>query len=184
MNWFLTAGVASIVVILVLGGPPAWLEIQRQRTHIRLVSARLDHRYEALDENPGHRFLTGADLTIVNAGNHQVRNITVLDPSQLLPHGVKRLGPGERYTTHLPAALVSQLETEPSITLRLEDAHGRMWRYSPTDLDLTPMPQPMTPLAYLVQASSLRWPQSWRPAFDRLPHRAQRILWGYIPSRG
>lgn len=162
--------------------PPAWLEFQRKRTHVRLVSARIDHRWEAVDETLEHRFLLGGELTIINAGHHRVQNITVSEPAQLATTEIKRLGPGERYTLQLPTPLVAHLENEPTIVLHLQDTKNRYWSWSPTDNELELIPAPITPLARIVQASADKWPESWHEDFVHLPKPVQRILWGHLPT--
>ena len=187
MAVLITVGIPSIL-LMVLVVPPLWLEFQRTRTHVRLISARIDHRWETpdgtLNHTPEHGILLGADLAVVNAGRRPVRNVVLEQPAQLYGRTIKRLGPGERYTLHLPPPLAAHLDTEPSITMRLEDTHGKRWRWSPTDDTLSPSSPRTTPLAFLVQASADTWPQTWRDRFGRLPAPAQRILWGYLPATG
>lgn len=182
MELLIVLGVPVMIGVVALGAPPVRLEWQRKRTPVRLVSARIDHRWEAVDETLENRFLLGGELAIVNAGHHPVRNITVREPTQLASTEIKRLGPGERYTLPLPAPLIAQLDSEPSIVLHLQDTRTRFWRWSPTDDELDLIPAPITPLARLVQASADKWPESWHEDFVRLPEPVQRILWGYLPT--
>jgi hypothetical protein len=181
MELLIVLGVPAVIGVVALGAPPAWLEWQRTRTHVRLVSARIDHRWEAVDETLENRFLLGGELVIVNAGRSLVRDITVQEPAQLASTQIKRLGPGERYTLPLPAPLVAHLESEPSIVLQLQDTKDRFWSWSPTDDELEQIPAPITPLARLVQASADKWPKSWHEDFAHLPEPVQRILWGHLP---
>ncbi|MCU1634660.1 MAG: hypothetical protein JWM61_3312 [Micrococcaceae bacterium] len=182
MELLIVLGVPAVIGVVALGAPPAWLEWKRKHTNVRLVSARIDHHWEAIDETLEHRFLLGGELVIINAGQHRVSHVTVQEPAQLTAIEIKRLGPGERYTLHLPAPLVAHLDTEPTIVLHLQDRKHRFWSWSPTDDELEPIPTPITPLARLVQASADKWPESWHEDFAQLPEPVQRILWGSLPT--
>lgn len=175
--------IVGVIVTVLLGVPPVWLEVKHQRSHVRLVSARVEPTWRPVDNDLSHRVLTGGRFTVVNAGPLPVWDVSVSHPNGLDAAYARRLGPGERYELDLPEAFLRNLDDgDMYVSLALCDAHRRNWLWTP-EFDQLERAQPrITPLARLVQWSSRRWPEAWHDRFVRLPKPVLRVLWGYDPE--
>lgn len=174
-------GIVGLVLSVVLGVPPLYLERQRRRTHVRQVWARLEQLRQPLEGDMNSFVHQGGRLALRNGGHVPVWEIIVLEPHVVAGQDFSSLGPGEALEREVPEAAMRAVSDE-AVTLQLRDSNGRTWQWTPLRQLLRQIPPPLTPLARLVQWTSRFWPDSWYRRFCRLPKPLQRFLWGYDPE--
>jgi hypothetical protein len=126
--------------------------------------------------------MTGGHLTIKNNSEWPVTEVIVMSPDWLPRSHIPYLGPGREHVEQLPLEQIRPVgPSDEPVSLQLQDARSRLWRWTPTAGQLSSIPPPIPVHAHVAQWLARRIPWLFRPFFRILPKRAQVWLWGYDP---
>lgn len=127
----------------------------------------------------------GGWLTLTNGSDWPAWNVLVMAPEELHATDFESIGPGEVRRRFIPEQEMGTV-IDQDVTIQLDDARHKSWLWTPITETLSPIPQPIPPLARVVQfvvgrLSDRRQNDLHTRFLARLPHGLVVLLWGYDP---
>jgi hypothetical protein len=126
------------IALGLLAIPPLWREWRKRRRHARDIWARLQSRWEPVNDDLNTMVCLGGTFTLQNSGVLPVTNVHILTPEALRNWRYDVIAAGERIELDLSETVMRKIQSE-RITLQVVDHYDRGWSWTPGENKLEPL---------------------------------------------
>lgn len=156
---------------------------RKRRAQVRQVTAAVVPVWEPVPGKPNTKVMTSGLLTVRNNSEWPVRDVILMTPRCVTAHHIGYLGPGdERVESITKEEMLTNERIDSPVTMQLEDDRRQLWRWTPAEDKLSPIPEPIPWHSHVVQWLDKRSPRLFHSFLWRLPKRTRDWLWGYAPE--